>query len=237
MRTHFDTLCVPPEATTREIKHAFLRFARAFHPDHDPSPEAKRRFQEVEAAYTVLKDRNRRRDYRHKLGIWTAPAVAAWQTEVDPAPAPGFSEPRPSPPRARGPRHPHRARLRRELRAAIYLRFALFTVAVAGTGFIASLAVIELLGLRDPAPPPPVLSTLSPAQLVILTEPADAEVVVDGKRLRAEGNAEPVVVDLAAGQHLVTVYAAFHADERRRVDLRPGTRSGLHLSLARAPNP
>src|SRR3954447_9700327 len=48
-------------ATDNEIKRAYRRLARDLHPDVNPDPEAKERFQEVNRAYQALTDPDKRR--------------------------------------------------------------------------------------------------------------------------------------------------------------------------------
>src|ERR671939_2251649 len=48
-------------ATDSEIKRAYRRMARDLHPDVNPDPEAKERFQEVTRAYEALTDPEKRR--------------------------------------------------------------------------------------------------------------------------------------------------------------------------------
>src|SRR3954453_19125249 len=48
-------------ATDSEIKRAYRRLARDLHPDVNPDPEAKERFQEVNRAYQALTDPEKRR--------------------------------------------------------------------------------------------------------------------------------------------------------------------------------
>lgn len=64
MADHYQTLGVDPEATDEEIKRAYKKLARQFHPDMNPGDaSAEARFKEVAAAYEVLADRDRRARY------------------------------------------------------------------------------------------------------------------------------------------------------------------------------
>jgi DnaJ-class molecular chaperone len=53
----FAVLGLAPNATTAEIKRAYLRLARERHPDHDLTPGAHERFIELQSAYDALKER------------------------------------------------------------------------------------------------------------------------------------------------------------------------------------
>ena len=58
---YFGVLGVAPGATDSEIKRAYRKLARDLHPDVNPDPGAKERFQEVTRAYEALTDPEKRR--------------------------------------------------------------------------------------------------------------------------------------------------------------------------------
>ena len=62
-RDYYDVLGVPREASDDEIKRAFRRLAQQHHPDVDGSDGAEERFKELNEAYRVLSDRQRRTAY------------------------------------------------------------------------------------------------------------------------------------------------------------------------------
>lgn len=66
MRDHYEVLEVHPNASPEVIKRAYRVLAEKFHPDRQP-PEARawanERMQELNRAYTVLGDEQRRRSY------------------------------------------------------------------------------------------------------------------------------------------------------------------------------
>src|SRR5271165_2231526 len=60
MRNPYEVLGVPKSASAAEIKSAFRRLAKRFHPDQSKEPRAKERFAEVGSAYEILGDEKKR---------------------------------------------------------------------------------------------------------------------------------------------------------------------------------
>ncbi|THG22111.1 hypothetical protein TEA_014418 [Camellia sinensis var. sinensis] len=61
---YYDTLGVNKNATASEIKKAYYGLAKQLHPDtNKDDPEAEKKFQEVQKAYEVLKDEEKRAQY------------------------------------------------------------------------------------------------------------------------------------------------------------------------------
>ena len=60
---YYKVLGVAPEATPEEIKKAYRRLARKFHPDVSKEPNAEARFKEIGEANEVLKDPDKRAEY------------------------------------------------------------------------------------------------------------------------------------------------------------------------------
>lgn len=70
-RDYYKILGVDKNATEKEIKHAFRRLARQHHPDVNPGdPQAEERFKEINEAYEVLSDPEKRPKYDQLGADW-----------------------------------------------------------------------------------------------------------------------------------------------------------------------
>ncbi len=59
----YETLGISKGASQDEIKKAYRRLARKYHPDINKEPEAEDKFKEINAAYEILSDESKRRQY------------------------------------------------------------------------------------------------------------------------------------------------------------------------------
>jgi molecular chaperone DnaJ len=59
-RDYYGILGVPRDATDDDIKRAYRKLARKYHPDVNPEPEAHEKFKEINTAYEVLSDDRKR---------------------------------------------------------------------------------------------------------------------------------------------------------------------------------
>ena len=63
MRDPYDVLGVAKSASAAEIKSAFRKLAKKYHPDQSKEPRAKERFAEVGSAYEILGDDKKRKAF------------------------------------------------------------------------------------------------------------------------------------------------------------------------------
>lgn len=63
-KSYYDVLGVKENATAEEIKKVYRKLARDYHPDRNPDkPNAEERFKEIQEAYSVLSDEQKRAAY------------------------------------------------------------------------------------------------------------------------------------------------------------------------------
>jgi len=62
-KDYYDILGVPHNATLDEIKKAYRELALKYHPDRNKSKEAEEKFKEINEAYAVLSDPEKRKQY------------------------------------------------------------------------------------------------------------------------------------------------------------------------------
>jgi curved DNA-binding protein len=71
-KDYYDILGISREASEADIKRAYRRLARKYHPDVSKEAEAEKRFKEVGEAYEVLKDPEKRAAYDQFGADWKA---------------------------------------------------------------------------------------------------------------------------------------------------------------------
>jgi len=62
-RDYYEVLGVSKEADEKEIKSAFRKLAKKYHPDVSKEPDAADKFKEAQEAYAVLSDESKRKQY------------------------------------------------------------------------------------------------------------------------------------------------------------------------------
>ena len=65
--THYDTLELHPDASQSDIKQAYRRLAKLFHPDSQQETASHDRIASINAAYEILGDPTRRRHYDARI--------------------------------------------------------------------------------------------------------------------------------------------------------------------------
>jgi curved DNA-binding protein len=69
---YYETLGVPREASAEDIRSAYRKLARTYHPDVNSDPGAEDRFKEIAEAYEVLRDPEKRERYDRLGANWKA---------------------------------------------------------------------------------------------------------------------------------------------------------------------
>jgi molecular chaperone DnaJ len=62
-RDYYEVLGVDKSASEAEIKSAFRKLAKKYHPDVSKEPDAAEKFKEAQEAYAVLSDSSKRQQY------------------------------------------------------------------------------------------------------------------------------------------------------------------------------
>lgn len=85
MADHYNTLGVVPSATTADLRAAYLKLARAHHPDHFDGADrqvAEARMQQINEAWNVLGVKHKRREYDATRPTNDGPTATAGASKV-----------------------------------------------------------------------------------------------------------------------------------------------------------
>jgi DnaJ-class molecular chaperone len=91
-KSYFAVLGISPKATGDEIRSAYRRLVKEFHPDHYTG--SSERFRDIQEAYSVLGNRRRRREYEQS--IRKVPIKTPLRPSSYPEPEPLIPEERPA---------------------------------------------------------------------------------------------------------------------------------------------
>jgi len=69
-KDYYSRLGLEKNATPEEIKRAYRKLARKYHPDVSKEPDTEARFKELGEAYEVLKDAEKRTAYDQLGANW-----------------------------------------------------------------------------------------------------------------------------------------------------------------------
>lgn len=88
----YEVLGVPRMVTDKEIKAAFRKLSKQYHPDDHPGDvECERKFKEISEAYSILSDRKKREEYDKLLGGAAGQRGQPYQSKGGQStPMPGF---------------------------------------------------------------------------------------------------------------------------------------------------
>lgn len=83
-KDYYAALGVKPETPEQDIKRAFRKLARQYHPDVSKEPDAEKRFKEINEAWEVLKDPAKRAEYdKLRTGGWQSAKEGFRQPQTD----------------------------------------------------------------------------------------------------------------------------------------------------------
>lgn len=135
IKDYYALLGISPNATQEEIRLAFRQMARVYHPDVNNAPDAETRFREINEAYEILADPEKRKSY-----------------DFFAVPSEDTAAPQPEPPTPDIPASPASPPARKTEEQRIYPPTWAILLIVLGACIIVSVGVGALLSLRSNRP-------------------------------------------------------------------------------------
>jgi hypothetical protein len=123
MPDYYQILGVPEHASQDDIRTAYRRLVIRYHPDRNPDPSAADKIRQINVAYDVLSDPEKRWKYDlSRSMVWTEPIVTPQPVHRDPAYR--RSRARPRPPSGPPPVNPWLVRYQRYAKIISRVAFA-----------------------------------------------------------------------------------------------------------------
>lgn len=72
-KNYYEILGVTPDSEFFEVKTAYRKLARKFHPDINKAPDSIKKFKDIQEAYETLSDNQKRKNYNMVNGYYTTP--------------------------------------------------------------------------------------------------------------------------------------------------------------------
>ncbi len=82
-KDHYKTLGLMRGASSEDVKKAYRRLARKYHPDVSTEPNAEERFKAIAEAYEILSDPEKRSTYDRLEPRWDSTASSHWSPPPD----------------------------------------------------------------------------------------------------------------------------------------------------------
>lgn len=76
-KNYYEILGVTPDSDVHDVKSAYKKLARKYHPDVNKAPESSQKFKDVLEAYEVLSDEKKRKQYDMVNGFYKTPKQKA----------------------------------------------------------------------------------------------------------------------------------------------------------------
>jgi hypothetical protein len=80
--THYEVLGVAENATSTQIRDAYRKLVKQYHPDKNPLPEAAEFIKQINEAYDVLSDAQRRATYDGRYRVYFEPIIKETPQEI-----------------------------------------------------------------------------------------------------------------------------------------------------------